>query len=163
MTERIVGKVARVNSDREVVINRGAEHGVTADDYFYVKGDPIEVIDPDTQELLGSVTATKAVVQVREVGPKFCIARTFRTRRVKVQDATKGGSLYGMTSNVGGLGAALQPPQPAKYETQSETLRIDPNEGEPLDPWESVVNVGDRVESLLEGESLDPATTTLFR
>lgn len=162
MAERIVGKVARVNSDRELVINRGAEHGVGVDEYFYVRGDLIEIKDPDSGDVLGEVTPIKAVVQVREVGEKFCIARTFRTRRVKVDEGSSGGSFY-KASSFSQLGDFLQPPRRARYEQQTETLRFDPGAGSPIDEWESVVNVGDLVESLLEGESLDPATTTLFR
>jgi hypothetical protein len=163
MTERITGKVAKITSDREVILNRGSEHGVEQGMYFYIKGDPIDIADPDTNESLGSVTPIKIVVQVGEVSEKFCIARTFRSQRVKVADAVKGGDLYSSFAMGGGLGRQFQPPQPAKYETRVETLRIDPKRGEPLALGDSVVSVGDAVESVLEGEDIDPVTTTMFR
>jgi hypothetical protein len=161
MTERILGKVAAINSDRELVINRGSEHGVTADTYFYIKGEPIEVPDPDTHESLGSIVPIKVVVKVREVDQNFCIARTFRTRDVLVQPAVEGNPNLRRMLNP--LGEYLQPPKPAKYETQVETLRLDPSKGSPISASESIVSIGDVAESLVEGESLDPATTTLFR
>lgn len=161
MTERIIGKVAAINSDRELVINRGSEHGVTSDDCFYIKGDPMEITDPETGEVLGSIAPTKVVVEVREVAEKFCIATTFRTRKVIVKEAVPGNPA--MSNALNPLGRYLQPPTPAQYETRVETLRLDPSKGEPIDFRDSVVSVGDVAQSLLEGESLDPATTTLFR
>lgn len=161
MTDRIVGKVAAVNSDRELVINRGSEHGVTLDDYFYIKGEPIEITDPDTGDSLGSIAPTKAVVKVREIADKFCIVRTFRTSEILVEEAVRGNN--DLANALNPLGRYLQPPKPAKYETRVETFRLDPSKGEPISATESVVSVGDVAQSLLEGETLDPATTTLFR
>ena len=50
MAERITGKVARVNSDRELIINRGSEDGVVSGMYFYVKDDALEVLDQHRRE-----------------------------------------------------------------------------------------------------------------
>ena len=97
MTDRIVGKVAQVTSDRELIINRGSAHGVTAGTYFYVKGEPVEVTDPDSGEVLGDVAPIKVVVNVAEVSEKFCIARTFRSHQVKVEDAVEAGPMYDLT------------------------------------------------------------------
>lgn len=163
MTERIVGKIAKITSDREVIINRGSEHGVEAGTYFSVKDKPLEVTDPDTGEVLGEVSPVKVVVRVEEVSEKFCIARTFRRRKVKVQDATPGNPAFGAFSGSGSLGQMLQPPKPAKYETRVETLRFDPQRGEPISAVDSIVSVGDVVESVLQGEDIDPVTTTLYR
>lgn len=164
MSERIVGKIAKITSDREVIINRGSEHGVEEGLYFYIKSDPITVTDPDSKEELGQVSPIRAVVQVWEVAEKFCIARTFRTKRVKVSDAVQGGEMYrSLSLATGGLGRQLQPPRPAQYETRTETLRLDRNADQELPTSESVVSVGDVVESVLEGEDIDPVTTTLFR
>ncbi|MGP9615252.1 hypothetical protein ACT3TE_18590 [Brachybacterium sp. AOP42-B2-9] len=160
MSERIVGKVAKVNSDRELIINRGHDAGVEPGDYFYIMGDPVEITDPDNGETLGEMTPIKAVVRVREVGTRFCIARTYRTRKVKVADAKEGSSY--MQSIMNPLGGLLQPPTPEKYETRVDTFRVDPQEGVHIDESESVVSIGDIAQSLVEGESLDPATATLY-
>lgn len=163
MSERIVGKIARITSDREVIINRGLEQGVSEGTYFSVKGEAIDIADPDTGESLGEVSPVKVVVRVGEVSEKFCIARTFRSRRVKVADAIEGNAALNVFGASGSLGRMLQPPQPAKYETRIETLRADPKRGKPLSPSDSVLSVGDVVESVLPGEDIDPVTTTLFR
>lgn len=156
--ERVVGKVARINSDRELIINRGTEHGVDKGMIFYVRDEPIEVRDPDSDEVLGSVTPIKVVVRAEEVTERICIARTFRSTRVLVAAAVPGGAMHG-----GGLGNLFQPPRPAEFETRTETLRLDPNMGEPIDDYDSVVQVGDLVESVLPGEDTNPVTTTLFK
>lgn len=159
MTERIIGKVADVTSDRELILNRGSEHGVDTDTYFHVKGDPVDITDPDTGESLGSVNKIKVVVRVQEVSEKFCIARTFRSRKIKVGGGRADpGGIFGLARNP--LAEALQPP---KYETRVETFRLDPKKGAPISMGESVVERGDTVESVLEGEDIDPVTTTLFR
>jgi len=155
IAERIVGKVARVTSDRELIINRGSEQGVETGTVFRVRGEEVAITDPDTKEALGTVNRIKVVVRVEEVGDKFSIARTFRSRRVQVGGGVGLGSL-----GAGPLSQLLQPP---KFETRVETLRIDRSQGEPMGYDESVVKVGDVVESVLEGEDIDPATTTLFR
>lgn len=161
MTERIQGKVAKVTSDRELIINRGREHGVTKGTYFYIKDEPLEITDPDSGKPIGTVSPIKVVVQAEEIADKFCIARTFRTSRVKISDEIKGGSLYGAIST-GRLDNWLQPPKPAQFETKIETLRYDPKKGKQISSGESVVKIGDLAESVSTGEDINPVTTTLF-
>lgn len=161
MADRIIGKVARVNSDRELIINRGLNDGVEVGTHFYIKGESIDVPDPDTGESLGEVSPIKIVVRAEEVSERFCIARTFRSRRVKVRDAIPGNDALGKT--LGSWRQQLQPPRPAEYETRVETLRMDPAKGSPIDVSESIVRVGDVAESVLSGEDIDPVTMTLFR
>jgi hypothetical protein len=150
MTVRIEGKVARVSSDRELIINRGSEHGVEVGMVFRVKGTDVQVKDPDTGEILGEVSRIKVLVRVDEVAEKFCIARTFRTQRVNVG---------GVNDSLTGLNQIFQPP---KWETRVETLRRDPAKGERISPGESVVAVGDLVETA-DDSDLDAAATTAWR
>jgi hypothetical protein len=159
VAERIRGKVARINSDRELIINRGENDGVKQGAHFYIRGEPLTVEDPDTGEPLGEVLPIKMVVRAEEVSEKFCIARTFRSKRVKVRDAEPGNeNLLGLSWR-----QQLQPPRPAEYETQVETFRMDPKKGSAISANQSVIRVGDVVESVLPGEDIDPVTTTLFR
>jgi hypothetical protein len=151
MTGRIAGKVAKVTSDRELIINRGSEHGVGEGMIFRIKGSPLEVTDPDTGEVLGVVSRAKVLVQVVEVGGKFCIARTFRSRRVNV------GGKFDVGSS--GLSRMLQPP---KWETRYETLRRAPSEGEEIEESDSIVAIGDLVE-LVDEEDVDAEETTIWR
>jgi hypothetical protein len=150
MTSPITGKVAAVNSDRELIINKGAGDGVEAGMLFRVKGPDVTIKDPDTGDILGKVSKVKVVVRVEEVADRFSIARTFRTRRVNI------GGEYDLT---GGLARMLQPP---RWETRVETLRRNTRDGESIDPSESVVSVGDIVETADEGDE-DAVTTTTWR
>lgn len=76
----VTGKVAAIVDERELVINRGEEHGVTVGMRFAVlAGQGTEILDPDTGEALGSVPIDKATVKVVRVQPRLSVARTFRT------------------------------------------------------------------------------------
>jgi len=78
---RIHGKVAAILSTRELVLNVGSEAGVELGTRFVVlnsKG--VDVRDPDTGEIIGTVEVPKTVVKVVRVeGPRLSVARTFRT------------------------------------------------------------------------------------
>lgn len=159
MAERIRGKVARVNSESELIINRGESDGVRNGMRFYIRGEPLTVKDPDTGEALGEVLPIKIVVKAEEVSERFCIARTFRSKRVKVRDAEPGNEYLSKALT---WRQQLQPPRPAQYEMQVETFRMDSGKGSPVSANESVIQVGDIAESVLPGEDLDPVTTTIF-
>ncbi|WIY00077.1 hypothetical protein QRX60_39425 [Amycolatopsis mongoliensis] len=149
MTNEIVGKVAQVTSDRELIINRGSLHGVVEGMVFRVKGSPVEVLDPDTNEVIGQIAKVKVLIRAVEVAERFCIARTFRSRKVNV-----GGRFEGVS-----LANAFQPP---KWETRYETLRRDPSAGESISPDQSVVSIGDSVE-LAQEEDFDAEATTVWK
>ncbi len=82
-SERIKGKVAAILSRRELILNIGSEDGVEIGMSFVIlnsKG--IDVTNPDTGEILGTVEVPKTMVKVVRVdGPHLSIARTFRTVR----------------------------------------------------------------------------------
>lgn len=83
MSDRIEGQVARVLNDRELVINRGAEHGVEAGMRFAVLAkEGIGIEDPETGEPLGDVERPKTLVKVTQVKPRLCVAVTYRTKVV---------------------------------------------------------------------------------
>ncbi|MEW2508403.1 hypothetical protein AB0878_48890 [Amycolatopsis sp. NPDC047767] len=149
MTLTIEGKVAQVTSDRELIINRGEQDGVTEGMTFRVKGQPISVVDPDTKEEIGTIAKVKVVVRVVEVAERFCIARTFRSRKINV-----GGDHPGL-----GISGMFQPP---KWETRVETLRRDPSADTEISATESIVSVGDLVE-LADPDDLEAEATTIWR
>jgi hypothetical protein len=139
MSELIEGKVARILNSRELVINRGSAHGVKTGMYFAIyEPSAEEVTDPETGEVLGSVLRPKVKVQVSLAANRFCVARTFETRRV----------------NVGGTGidiaAVIGAP---KFETRTQTLRTREATWEKLSESESFVKTGDVARQIL-----DPAT-----
>ena len=137
LTEPIRGKVAKVLSHREVVLNVGKKHNVEIGMVFDIlfKGYD-EITDPDTGEVLGGIDRPKARVKVANINEKLSIATTYRTERVNV-----GGS--------GGLGIRLRGdlnlPSPPKWETRVETFATNeaPHEGWYED--DHLVSAGDPV------------------
>lgn len=142
---RIEGKVAGILTKRELVINRGEADGVEIGMRFAILNPQgIDVKDPDTGVVLGSVEHVKTVVKVVRIdGPHLCTARTFRT--VRGTPGISASLFAGATSLYG------SPDRP-------ETLQIDRSSTlrEELDPKESFVKVGDpAVEAL--GDEYDDA------
>lgn len=129
----IRGTVARVLNARELVINRGSNHGVVKDMYFDVLAPEGEgIIDPDTLEPLGSVDRAKVVVKIVQVQEKLSVARTFKSR----------------SRNVGGMGAMAAFDQlfgPTKYVTEYDTLKQSGRTWENISEEESFVQTGDPV------------------
>ncbi len=83
MTEPICGKVARVLNAREVAINKGYANGVTVGMYFDVRyPESGDIIDPDTNEVLGSIERTKVRIRVTEVQEKWAVASTYERATV---------------------------------------------------------------------------------
>ncbi len=140
----IAGKVAKIISSREVIINRGDVDGVAEGMVFAIL-DPgaRDVKDPDTGELLGSVYRPKAWVRVTSVQDKISVASTFRRTRTNV------GGTFPM--DVTGLSRILMPP---KYEDRIETFKTNEAPWEPLNESESFVNVGDPVELVPEDQTV---------
>jgi hypothetical protein len=82
----ISGKIARILSETEVVLNVGRKHGVEEGMQFviYSVGDPI--IDPDSGEALGALENVKGRVEVTHVMEALSRART-RTHTVTRRSA----------------------------------------------------------------------------
>ncbi|NJI61167.1 hypothetical protein HCX50_17205 [Microbacterium oxydans] len=147
----IVGQVAKLVSDREVILNRGKTHGIAAGDFVIViDPETTSVADPETGEDLGGLKRIKAVLRVVEVADKLSLARTFRTRKVRVSG--------GMGS--GGISNILAEP---KYEVRVETLELDPLAGRPLSEDASAIATGDPFEVTTKEEAEDQRTVTLWR
>lgn len=137
-------KVVDIINDRELAVNAGTDRGLEPGTVLkIVTSEPRQIVDPETQEVLGEIVETKAVVRVFEAQSKFALARTFRTRSVNV-----GGT------GIGTVTAMAKVFSPPKYETRIETLKRDTSGGEPLAPEESSVQVGDLVE-LVDGDDVD--------
>ena len=133
--ERLEGRVAQLLNERELVINIGEANGVQAGMQFQVLAEsPVEIRDPETDELLGTVDREKVRVQAVDVHPNFSICRTYRVRRIP------GSSMYYAMK----LPTLIAPP-----ETVPETLKAEDSEYlPPLPEEESYVKRGDRVVEL---------------
>lgn len=70
----IIGKIVRIISDHEVVIDKGLADGVRYNMEFviYEEGDP--VIDPSTREALDRIEIVKERVYVTHLQTRICIA-----------------------------------------------------------------------------------------
>lgn len=79
--DRIKGKVAAILSRRELILNIGAADGVEVGMRFVILNKQgVDVTDPDTGKVLGTVEVPKTVVKVvRLDGQHMSVARTFRT------------------------------------------------------------------------------------
>lgn len=74
----VTGQVALVEDDYTLVINRGAQAGVTPGMIFAVHSDADQVItDPESGRELGRLTREKLRVRVFDVQPLFARAHTF--------------------------------------------------------------------------------------
>lgn len=151
MTDLIRGKVARILNSREVALNVGASHGVRDGMQFDILAPELhDITDPDTQEVIGSVNRPKVRVQVGITEDRFCIAHTFRRKRVNI-----GGR---------GLGIAMDPSilQAPKWVMRAETLKTSESTWEDLSERDSIVKTGDPVlqvpESMKTREGEAPET-----
>ncbi|MEV0673911.1 hypothetical protein [Mycobacterium sp. NPDC050441] len=79
MTEpTLSGQVALIEDDYTLVINRGAEAGVTPGMVFAVQSESDQVItDPESGRELGRLTREKLRVRVFDVHPLYSRAHTF--------------------------------------------------------------------------------------
>jgi len=96
--------VVDVLNNRELIVSGGAEAGLQEEDVLSVLGEPTDIVDPISKEVLGQLVAAKVLVQVYQTAEKYALARTFRNKKVRV-----GGAITDVFS-------------PPKYELQKETL-----------------------------------------
>lgn len=126
------GKVAGVLSERELYINIGSSSGVTLGMKFKVlAAEPVEVRDPETDEVLGIIDREKVRVSVVDLKEKFSICKTYR------KWTTRGGALY-----LGSLALNMLEAPKTVYETLKAE---DSSLPQPLSDDESFVKRGDRV------------------
>lgn len=136
-TPLLQGKVAKILTEREVVINIGSVQGVKKGMRFAIlAATPEEISDPETGEVLDVVDRPKVFVQATEVREKITICSTYRTIHIP------GGAL----STIFSIGSLYNQPRDIP-----ETLRIEGSSlPAPLSPEESYVKVGDRVKQVEE-------------
>ena len=77
----VEGKVAKVLNDREIVINRGGNHGVKLGTRFKIM-ETVDIQDPDTSDVIGTITREKIRVKVVHLEGSISIARTYETVKV---------------------------------------------------------------------------------
>lgn len=83
----VEGKVAEVLNDREVVINRGKDHGVKMGARFKLM-ETLRIKDPDTKNVIGEITREKLRVKVVQLEQSLSIASTYETYETAGVDPT---------------------------------------------------------------------------
>ncbi len=138
----IKGKVAGIINERDLIINRGSEAGVTEGMKFKVT-EPLQVKDPETGETLETFDREKIRVEIVEVKLKYAVGKTYQTYVVNV-----GGVGFGSGDLTAGLRRLLEPRQEV---TRVRTLRADQTTNlEPMVEASSFVKVGDSVVQILD-------------
>lgn len=137
--KKIKGRIIRIIDNRTVIINLGLENNITNSSVFYILGEPETVIDPLTNEVLGTVNVTKSRVKSSQVFDKFTIATTSWTDTYTSIPGVYASILGGMTSST------------RTEEIDEGELKVKSSE---LQPWkaksESPVKIGDEVEVQIE-------------
>ena len=105
MSTLIRGKIAYVLDNDDIVINVGAAHGVHRGMYFDVLDDHnLEIRDPDTEEVIGSLEVSKIKVEVIDTQEKISVATPY----LSVKRRTK--SVYRVSTPLGPFARSLMPP-----------------------------------------------------
>ena len=138
----IRGKIAKVLNSREVALNVGKQQGVEIGMKFQILSrSGLDIPDPDTGDILGSIDLPKARVKVINVYDKVAVASTYRTETVNV------GGRFGPDIRL-----LFQPP---RWETRPETLKIKTTaEQDHMESGDSdsYVSTGDPVVQVIDGE-----------
>ena len=132
----IIGSVAKVNSKRAVVINRGSNHGVRIGQRFQILSkDGDAITDPESGEIIELIPYEKSRVEVEELYENAAVALTYETHFV-------GGSI--------GISAGLADvfgPRREVYETfKAEVTPVDDSDRD------LTVRVGDRVRQIPDND-----------
>lgn len=135
----IIGKVARILSDEEVVLNVGSEDGVKENMEFVIFAESEHVYDPETGEDLGPIETVKGRVRVYHVMDKISRARTL-TYQVRVP------SLYEAYETTASQISRLLT-FGARIETRRRKLKVPEDRVSPL-AEDIVVRIRDKVRSV---------------
>lgn len=138
---KLRGRIVRILDAKTVVINLGRENGINNSSLFHILGDPEHVIDPETNESLGTVNVSKGRVRASQVFDKFTIARTQWVN-------------YVASSNLFEFWGASGVSGTERVEVDEGDLRVRTSE---IQPWkaksEIPVRIGDEVEVEVDLES----------
>lgn len=139
---RVSGKVARIVSNKSVVLNKGSDDGIRIGNYIGVLDSLLQdIVDPDTNDNLGGIRAFKIALRVEQVSQHLAVASTYKTYRKNV-----GGQGF----SIGDIARASIPPKWVEIE---QTLKIEIDDAKPIEPSVSKVQVGDIFEVISEDEA----------
>ncbi len=79
MSEPIKGKITNVIDLYTIIINVGQKQNVSVGMIFKIIAKVIQIKDPDSHELLGTMELEKDRVKITSVSEKFSLAQTFQS------------------------------------------------------------------------------------
>ena len=85
---KIEFKVVRILDEYRIIINAGTNHGVDKYTFFEIHGVIDNVYDPDTQDLLGTLSGIKAKVYPVEIYEKMSICKNIEKLDVSLFSET---------------------------------------------------------------------------
>ena len=144
MTRPIRGKVASVINKREIAINLGTAHGVDVGmDFDIMETIEVDIKDPDTGEVLGSLEHPKIRVKVTHVQEKLSVATIHQASGVNFNTLGTIGTAGALTAltipTLGPIAMALIAPAWLEKRKRSEKREITDS-----------VNAGDTVVQVIE-------------
>ncbi len=76
-------KVVRIIDEQSIMLNCGAQQGISVGDMFYIRSNSKDVIlDPDTNEVLVEMQKYKAKIEVVSVYDKVCVCQNARVSTI---------------------------------------------------------------------------------
>lgn len=76
-------KVIRIIDEQSIMLNCGAQQGITVGDMFYIRSNSKDIIiDPDTNEVLAEMQKYKAKIEVVSVYDKICVCQNARVTQL---------------------------------------------------------------------------------
>ena len=79
-------KVIKIISDKRIVINAGKNEVQTGDILRVIEKNSEEIVDPDTNEVLGTLDYIKATITVEYVYEHMSICKNYETKTVNALD-----------------------------------------------------------------------------
>ena len=136
---KIIAKVAKVLDNRTLVINAGSNKGVSLNMKFLISSAlNSQVVDPDTNEIIGEVAIPKVKVEITRVDEKYSIAETYEYKTVN-----EGGSM----PNAVALSRIFDQPKLVK---KYKTFEIEDNQKKAIEKEKSLILIGDIAEQIEE-------------
>ena len=132
----IAGKIVRIISNAEVILNVGAEAGVKKGMEFVIYAESDRMIDPETGEDLGVIETIKGRLTVTHVMDKMSRAKT-----ESYEVIVPSGTFDAMASAVIGFGVG------PRRETRYAKLKVEESQVLPLRE-DMTVHIGDLVKSI---------------
>lgn len=139
----IYGKIVKIISDTQIIINIGEKDGVKEGMVFIIYDEGEEVKDPLTGESLGKLEIRKGKLTVKQTMPKMSLLETGE-KLVKKESA--------LSEATKSLKVLLENYQPYRYERVKERININVEHSALIDFLfqRKLVYVGDKVRSVNE-------------